>query len=81
MSSAAVSWNKQDSSLIATGATNGAVLAWDLNIAGRNKQLSVFNEHSRSINTICFHPLQSNLLLSGSAVSYKKLFVINKKIQ
>lgn len=80
MSSAAVSWNKQDSSLIATGATNGAVLAWDLNIAGRNKQLSVFNEHSRSINTICFHPLQSNLLLSGSAEPNIKMVDVRKKL-
>jgi len=80
MSSAAVSWNKQDSSLIATGATNGAVLAWDLNIAGRNKQLSVFNEHSRSINTICFHPLQTNLLLSGSAEPNIKMVDVRKKL-
>ena len=68
MSSADVAWSSIDENLIATGATSGAVVAWDLTTAGRNKQLVVFNEHYRSVSAVSFHPTEGSLLLSGSQV-------------
>ena len=68
MSSADVAWSSIDENLIATGATNGAVVAWDLTTAGRNKQLAIFNEHSRSVSKVSFHPTEGSMLLSGSQV-------------
>ena len=68
MSSADVAWSPCEDNLIATGATNGSIVAWDLTASGRNKQLAVFNEHKRSVTKISFHPSEPTQLISGSQV-------------
>ena len=40
-----VVWSPVDDQVIATAATNGAVVVWNLNKAGRAKQEQVFNDH------------------------------------
>ena len=69
MSSSDVAWSPNDENLIATAATNGAVVAWDLTVHTRSKQLVVFSEHQRTVTRVSFHPVESQKLISGSQVS------------
>ncbi|ORZ13986.1 WD40-repeat-containing domain protein [Absidia repens] len=50
---------------VATAATNGAIILWDINKVGRKTE-RVINEHSRAVNRICFQPDNGNVLLSAS---------------
>eukprot|EP01102_Stenamoeba_stenopodia_P018933 TRINITY_DN7028_c0_g1_i1.p1 TRINITY_DN7028_c0_g1~~TRINITY_DN7028_c0_g1_i1.p1 ORF type:complete len:798 (-),score=135.63 TRINITY_DN7028_c0_g1_i1:38-2431(-) len=63
-SSTDVRWHPQ-AMKIATAATNGAVVIWNI---GENqpKQEKVISEHNRTVNRICWHPESDSLLLSGS---------------
>lgn len=49
---------------IATAATNGRIVLYDLNRAG--VELARLHEHTRQVHKICFNPHQGALLLSGS---------------
>lgn len=60
-----VCWNKFDPNLLATAATNGAVVLWNLGRSNRNKQEHVFTEHKRTVNKVVFHPDEYQYLLSG----------------
>ncbi|KAB5586616.1 hypothetical protein PHYPO_G00003730 [Pangasianodon hypophthalmus] len=55
-SCADVMWHQADDSLLATAATNGAVVTWNLSRPCRNKQEHLFAEHKRTVNKVCFHP-------------------------
>ena len=70
----AVCWNKLDPNILATAATNGAVVIWNLGRTSRAKQEHVFTEHQRTVNKVTFHPMESNFLLSGSQDGTMKLF-------
>ena len=61
--------------LLATGATNGNVIIWDLNKIKGNKMDVTFSDHKRTVNKVCFHPRESDLLLSGSQGGSMKCFV------
>lgn len=65
-SSIDVCWNNFDPNLLATAATNGAVVLWNLARSNRNKQEHVFNEHKRTVNKVVFHPVEFPYLLSGN---------------
>ena len=69
-----VVWSPVDDQVIATAATNGAVVVWNLNKAGRAKQEQVFNDHRRTVNKVNFHPVEAGLLISGSQDGTMKLF-------
>ena len=69
-----VVWSPVDDQVIATAATNGAVVVWNLNKAGRAKQKQVFNDHRRTVNKVNFHPTEAGLLISGSQDGTMKLF-------
>ena len=69
-----VVWSPVDDQVIATAATNGAVVVWNLNKAGRGKQKQVFNDHRRTVNKVNFHPTEAGLLISGSQDGTMKLF-------
>lgn len=60
-----VKWCHLQKQLIATSATNGAVVIWDVHRA-TNKQERVISEHMRAVNRIAFHPTNPVLLLSAS---------------
>ncbi|CAJ0953548.1 unnamed protein product [Ranitomeya imitator] len=45
-----------DENLLATAATNGVVVTWNLGKPSRNKQDQLFTEHKRTVNKVCFHP-------------------------
>ena len=47
-----VVWSPIDDQLIATAATNGAVVVWNLSKTGRSKQEQVFNDHKRTVNKV-----------------------------
>ncbi|XP_013392028.1 GATOR complex protein WDR24 [Lingula anatina] len=78
-SAADVTWNPVEDHLLASAATNGAVVTWNLNKPSRSKQELVFNEHKRTVNRVCFHSTEANLLLSGSQDGFMKLFDLRKK--
>ena len=61
--------------LIATGATNGSVITWDLNKNTGNKMDHVFQEHKRTVHKVSFHPSEGRWLFSGSQDGCIKLFV------
>lgn len=70
-----VVWSKLDESLIATAATNGRVVLWNLSRTSREKrQEHVFEEHRRTVNKVNFHPADPSLLISGSQDGTMKLF-------
>ncbi|KAI8887732.1 WD40 repeat-like protein [Backusella circina FSU 941] len=61
-----VKWgNNATKQKIATAATNGAIILWDLVKLGRKAE-RVIAEHSRAVNRICFQPDNGNVLLSAS---------------
>ena len=68
-----VVWSPVDDQVIATAATNGAVVVWNLNKSGRGKQELVFSDHRRTVNKINFHPTDQ-WLISGSQDGTMKLF-------
>ena len=73
-----VVWSPVDDQLIATAATNGAVVVWNLNKSGRAKQEKVFSDHRRTVNKVNFHPSEPGLLISGSQDGTMKLFDMRK---
>ena len=76
LSTVDVKWSPTTPNLVATAATNGAVIMWNLDAslsapsAPRNRQLnlqeSIYKEHTRSVNRVAWHPSENNLLVSGS---------------
>ncbi|KAG2455699.1 WDR24 protein, partial [Polypterus senegalus] len=78
-SCADVMWHQMDENLLATAATNGAVVTWNLGKPCRNKQDQLFTEHKRTVNKVCFHPTEVYMLLSGSQDGYMKCFDLRKK--
>uniref|UniRef100_H2ZMN8 GATOR2 complex protein WDR24 n=1 Tax=Ciona savignyi TaxID=51511 RepID=H2ZMN8_CIOSA len=79
MSSSDVVWSPKEDNMIATAATNGAIVAWDLNAVGRNKQLVVLSDHRRTVTKISFHPKEPSRLLSGSQDCTMRMFDLRKK--
>ena len=77
-SSSDVAWNPVDEGILATGATNGHVVVWDLNRPSHPKTSIVFRDHERTINTVNFHPSDVNLLVSGSQDGTMKLFDLRR---
>lgn len=69
-----VSWNVIEESILATAATNGAVVLWNLSRTTRSKLEHVFNDHKRTVNKVCFHGTEPSLLLSGSQDGTMKCF-------
>ncbi|XP_076154666.1 GATOR2 complex protein WDR24 [Alosa pseudoharengus] len=78
-SCADVMWHQMDENLLATAATNGAVVTWNLGRPCRNKQEQLFTEHKRTVNKVCFHPTEVHMLLSGSQDGFMKCFDLRKK--
>ncbi|XP_032869175.1 LOW QUALITY PROTEIN: GATOR complex protein WDR24-like [Amblyraja radiata] len=79
LSCADVAWHQMEENLLATAATNGAVVTWNLARPSRNKQDQLFMEHKRTVNKVCFHPLELYILLSGSQDGSMKCFDLRKK--
>lgn len=69
-----VAWNAAEDHILATAATNGAVVVWNLNRPSRSKQDHVFIDHKRTVNKVSFHPAESNWLISGSQDGTMKCF-------
>ncbi|KAG8199533.1 hypothetical protein JTE90_009375 [Oedothorax gibbosus] len=76
-SCADVVWNPTDDAILATAATNGSVVTWNLN--STHKQDLKFQDHKRTVNKVCFHPTETQFLLSGSQDGTMKLFDMRKK--
>ncbi|VDO79717.1 unnamed protein product [Soboliphyme baturini] len=74
-----VAWSHVQEDLLASAATNGSVVLWNLHILSRNKAESTYNVHSRTVNKVCFHPTEAHYLLSGSQDARAILFDLRKK--
>lgn len=74
-----VVWNPVKDELLATGATNGAVVTWNLGIQKGNKMDRVYTDNKRTVNKVCFHPSEWYMLLSGSSGGSIKYFDIRKE--
>lgn len=74
-----IAWNHTDDHILATGATNGAVVIWDLSRPSHSKQDYIFQEHKRTVHRVCFHENECKLLLSASQDGSMKLFDLRKK--
>ncbi|XP_012587166.1 PREDICTED: WD repeat-containing protein 24 [Condylura cristata] len=79
LSCADVVWHQIDENLLATAATNGVVVTWNLGRPSRNKQDQLFTEHKRTVNKVCFHPSEAHVLLSGSQDGFMKCFDLRRK--
>ncbi|KAE9357377.1 hypothetical protein PF008_g3190 [Phytophthora fragariae] len=70
-----IRWHPQSDSLLATAATNGAVVIWNLEREGyKHVQERVLNGHRRAVNRICWHTTDWNVLISGSQDGTVKLW-------
>ncbi|KAI8437205.1 hypothetical protein MSG28_010530 [Choristoneura fumiferana] len=78
-SSIDVAWSSTEENTIATAATNGAVVVWNLGRSGRSKQEHVFSDHKRTVNKVTFHLTEPALLLSGSQDGTMKCFDLRMK--
>ncbi|XP_053207319.1 GATOR complex protein WDR24-like isoform X2 [Panonychus citri] len=74
-----ISWSWLDENLLATAATNGMIYIWNVERNTRGKVETIFTDHRRTVNKICFHPSEVTLLLSGSQDGTMKLFDLRKK--
>ncbi|XP_050714381.1 GATOR complex protein WDR24-like isoform X2 [Eriocheir sinensis] len=74
-----VVWNPVEDTVLATASTNGAVVTWNLNKASRSKLDCVFNDHSRTVQKVSFHPSEAHLLISGSLDGFMKLFDLRRR--
>ncbi|KAJ3018418.1 WD repeat-containing protein 24 [Thoreauomyces humboldtii] len=75
-----VKWgNSFAKSTIATAATNGAVVIWDLNRPNVHKLERILTEHTRAVNRINFHPTEPGLLLSASQDGSMRLWDLRAK--
>ena len=45
-------WSPLEDQMIATAATNGHVVVWNLQKAGRTKQEQVYSDHKRTVNKV-----------------------------
>ncbi|KAK7072621.1 WD repeat-containing protein 24 [Halocaridina rubra] len=74
-----VVWHPVDEAVLATAATNGAVVTWNLNKMSRSKMDCVFSDHKRTVHKVSFHPVEAHLLISGSQDGFMKLFDLRRK--
>uniref|UniRef100_A0A0A9YPZ5 GATOR2 complex protein WDR24 n=1 Tax=Lygus hesperus TaxID=30085 RepID=A0A0A9YPZ5_LYGHE len=74
-----VAWNSIDDHILATAATNGAVVVWNLNRPSRSKQEHVFIEHNRTVNKVSFNPVEPTWLISGSQDGTMRTFDLRTK--
>lgn len=65
--------------ILATAATNGAVVVWNLNKSSRSKQEHVFIDHKRTVNKVSFHMTEPMWLISGSQDGTMKCFDLRIK--
>lgn len=61
-----VKWNpnRDFADTIASSATNGTLIIWDLN-KSVNRQKRTYSEHNRTVNRICWQPNEPNILWTG----------------
>ncbi|KAJ8653917.1 hypothetical protein O0I10_010365 [Lichtheimia ornata] len=62
-----IKWgNNVTKNKVVTAATNGSIVLWDINKATGRRAERMINEHSRSVNRVCFQPENGHILLSAS---------------
>lgn len=71
-----VAWSPVDDNILASAATNGKIVIWDLNRPQKSKQDFVFQEHTRTVNRVRFHQMEGNSILSGSQDGSMKILDI-----
>ncbi|XP_054288294.1 GATOR complex protein WDR24-like [Macrosteles quadrilineatus] len=74
-----VAWSSHEDHILATAATNGAVVVWSLIRTSRCKQDHVFLDHKRTVNKVSFHTVEPFYLISGSQDGTMKTFDLRTK--
>ena len=71
-----VKWNPHQSRehMIATAATNGSIIIWDISRSSGQRQIRLMTDHSRSVNRLSFHSTEPHYLLSASQDGLIKLW-------
>ncbi|XP_026485055.2 periodic tryptophan protein 1 homolog [Vanessa tameamea] len=58
-----LSWNRNFTHVLASGSADNTVLLWDLDKGSPHTKLNYFED---KVQSLCFHPLEAQTLLSGS---------------
>ncbi|ETV81620.1 hypothetical protein, variant 2 [Aphanomyces astaci] len=66
-----IRWHPQSDSMLATAATNGFLVLWDVQHKVQKREVKA---HDRAVNRICWHPTDPNSLLSASQDGLIKLW-------
>ena len=61
-----VQWHPHQATQLATGASSGTVLLWNLEARVNDKLSRTLTGHSRAVNCVCYVPQEASRLLSGS---------------
>ncbi|KAH9088883.1 hypothetical protein Ae201684P_013096 [Aphanomyces euteiches] len=69
-----IRWHPQSDSMLATAATNGYLILWDIQRDSSKMNKREVKAHDRAVNRICWHPTDPNLLLSASQDGLIKLW-------
>lgn len=72
-SSQDVKWSSSSEAMLATAATNGSIVLWDVH---RMKPLRTIHEHERAVNKLSFSRVDHSILLSCSQDGTCKLWDI-----
>ncbi|XP_033106164.1 GATOR complex protein WDR24-like [Anneissia japonica] len=76
-----VVWHPSQANILASCATNGAVVTWNLDHMRRSKQDKVFTDHSQTATKVCFHPKEPNILFSGSNDQTVRTFDLRQPLE
>lgn len=69
-----IQWHPSNVNWVATAATSGAVVVWDIFKTRANIQAHVLQEHGRTVSRVCWHPTEAQQLLSASLDGEVKLW-------
>lgn len=80
-----VQWDPIEDQRLATAAGNGTILVWQVNLAKTSQQVNCgktdYAVHKRTVNRISFHPIERDMLISGSQDGTVRCFDLRKKDQ
>uniref|UniRef100_A0A915KTS0 GATOR2 complex protein WDR24 n=1 Tax=Romanomermis culicivorax TaxID=13658 RepID=A0A915KTS0_ROMCU len=74
-----VAWSLLEDHVVASAATNGVVVVWNLDTQSKNKIERTFSAHKRTVNKVSFHPSDVYCMISGSQDAKIKIYDLREK--